>query len=83
MADLFQSKPIFINEEITEAMFVVIPGAAETIEAIQPLLDHCPSSKSCCLVAICIKGRFVIKVDCIDTANYLTAFEKLITVPGC
>ena len=64
-------------------MFVVIPGAAETIEAIQPLLDHCPSSKSCCLVAICIKGRFVIKVDCIDSANYLTAFEKLITVPGC
>ena len=73
----------YYNEEITEAMFVVIPGAAETIEAIQPLLDHCPSSKSCCLVAICIKGSFVIKVDCIDTANYLTAFEKLITVPGC
>ena len=83
MADLFQSKPIFIDEEITEAMFVVTPGAAEIIEAIQPLLDHCPSSASCCLVAICIKGSFVIRVDCIDTANSLTAFEKLITVPDC
>ena len=64
-------------------MFVVIPGAPEIIEAIQPLLDHCPSSASCCLVAICIKGSFVIRVDCIDTANSLTAFEKLSTVPGC
>ena len=64
-------------------MFVVIPGAPEIIEAIQPLLDHCPSSASCCLGAIYIKGSFVIRVDCIDTANSLTAFEKLSTVPGC
>ena len=81
--DLFQSKPIFTNEEITEAIFVVNPVAVEINEAIQPLLDHCPSSTSPCLVAIYIKGRFVIKIDCVKTADSLTAFEKLSTVLGC
>ena len=82
-ADLFQSKPIFANEEITEAMFVVIPGVVEINKAIQPLLYHCPSSTSCCLLAIYIKGSFVIRIDCINTADSLTAFENLGTVPGC
>ena len=80
--DLFQSKPIFTNEEITDTMFVVMPGAVEINEAIQPLLHHCPSSTSCCLVAICIKGSFAIGIDCINTADSLTAFENLGTVLG-
>ena len=81
--DLFQSKPIFTNEEITEAIFVVNPAAVEINEAIKPLLDHCPSFTSPCLVAIYIKGRFVIRIDCVNTADSLTAFEKLSTVLGC
>ena len=52
---------------MTEVMFVVIPGAVEINEAIQSLLDHCPSSTSCCLIAIYIKGSFVIWIDCINT----------------
>ena len=79
-ADLLQSKPIFTNEEITEAMFVVIPGAVKINGAIQSLLDHCPSSTSCRLVAIYIKGSFVIRVDCINTADSLIRVVKLSTV---
>ena len=56
--------------KITEAIFVVNPAAVEINEAIQPLLDHCPSSTSPCLVAIYIKGRFVIRVDCVWKAQH-------------
>ena len=80
---VFQSKPIFTNEELTEAIFVVNPAAVEINEAIQPLLDHCPSSTSPCLVVIYIKGRFFIRIDCVNTADSLTAFEKLSKVLGC
>ena len=69
--------------KITEAIFVVNPAAVEINEAIQPLLDHCPSSTSPCLVVIYIKGRFFIRIDCVNTADSLTAFEKLSKVLGC
>ena len=52
------------------------PAAVEINEAIQPLLDHCPSSTSPCLVAIYIKGRFVIRVDCVWKAQHSSLLLK-------
>ena len=53
--------------------FIVIPGVVEINNVTQSLLDHCSSSTSCCLVAIYIKGSFVIRVDCINTADSCSA----------
>ena len=78
--DLVQSQPKFANEEITKSLFVLLPGAVEINSAIHPFLDHCPSSTSCSLVTIDIKGTWTIRVDCINTTDGLAALVKLSTV---
>ena len=78
--DLVQSEPKSTNEKITESLFKIFPGAVEINNAIHSLLDHCPSSTSCRLIAIHIKGTWTIRVDCINTTDGLAAFVKLSTV---
>ena len=71
---LVQSKPKFADEEITEAMFVVSSFSLST-----------PPPTGCFLIAIYVTGIGIIRVDCVDTADYadsLTQFVQLSTVLG-
>ena len=79
---LVQSEPKFTNQ-VTEATFVVGPGAVKINRAIQSLLEHCPPTTGCCLVTEHIKGTWTIRVDCINTADSLTGFVQLSTVLNC
>ena len=81
--DLVQSKPKSTNEKITESLFKIFPGAVEINNAIHSLLDHCPSSTSCRLITIHIKGTWTIRVDCINTTDGLAAFVKLSAILIC
>ena len=74
-----QSEPE-LTDQVTEAMFVFIPGAVEINRAIHSLLDHCPSPTSCCMVTIYIEGAWTIWVDCVNTADPSTGFVQLSTV---
>ena len=76
---LIQSEPE-LTDQVTEAMFVFIPGAVEINGAIHSLLDHCPSPTSCCMVTIYIEGAWTIWVDCVNTADPSTGFVQLSTV---
>ena len=81
--DLVQSEPKSTNEKITESLFKIFPGAVEINNAIHSLLDHCPSSTSCRLITIHIKGTWTIRVDFINTTDGLAAFVKLSAVLIC
>ena len=81
--DLVQSEPKFTNEKITESLFKIFPGAVEINNAIHSLLDHCPSSTSCRLITIHIKGTWTIRVDCINTTDGSAVFVKLSAVLIC
>ena len=50
-----QSEPKF-TEQVTEAIFVVIPGAVKINGAVHSLLKDCPSPTGSSLVTIDIKG---------------------------
>ena len=76
---LVQSEPKF-TDQVTETMFVVIPGAVKINRAIHPLLDHCPSSTGCSLVTIYIEGAWTIWVDRVNTADPSAGFVQLGTV---
>ena len=76
-----QSEPKFADK-VTEAIFVVIPGAVEINRAIHSLLDHCPSPTSCHMVTIYIEGTWTIWVDCVNTTDPFTGFVKFSTVFG-
>ena len=77
-----QSEPKFTGK-VTEAIFVVIPGAVEINRAIHSLLKDCPSPARSSLVTRYVKGTWTIWVDCVNTANPLTGFVQLSTVFSC
>ena len=77
-----QSEPKF-TDKVTEAIFVVIPGAVEINRAIHSLLKDCPSPTRSSLVTRYVKGTWTIWVDCVNTANPLTGFVQLSTVFSC
>ena len=77
-----QSEPKF-TDKVTEAIFVVIPGAVEINRAIHSLLKDCPSPTRSSLITRYVKGTWTIWVDCVNTANPLTGFVQLSTVFSC
>ena len=76
---LVQSQPK-LAIQVTKAILVVRPAAAEINGAIHSLLEHCPPPTGCCLVTEHIKGTWTIRVDCINKADSLTGFVQLSTV---
>ena len=80
---LVQSEPKF-TDQVTDAAFVVIPGAMKTNGAIHSFPDHCLSPTSYNLVTIYIKGARTIWVDCVNSADpgtvCLQASETSITL---
>ena len=79
---LVQSEPKF-TDQVTEAMFVVIPGAIKINRAIHSLLEDCPPPTRSSLVTIYIKSAWAIWVDCVNTADPLTGMVELNTVLSC
>ena len=74
-----QSEPKF-TDKVTEAIFVVIPGAVKITRAIHSLLRDCPPPIGSSLVTKYIKGTWTSWVDCINTADLWTGFVQLSTV---
>ena len=67
--DLGQSEPVF-TLEVSETYFVLIPSAEEVDQAVQSLLEDCPSSSRGFLITKHVKGAFSIRVDLVHTAHF-------------
>ena len=79
--NLVQSKPK-LPIQVTKAILIVSPVAVEINRAILSLLEHSPSTTGCCLVTVHFKGTCTIRVNCIDTADFLSRFKNLYTASG-
>ena len=60
--------------------FVVIPATVEIDRTVQSLLKYCPASTGSGLFTIHIKGLLAIRVDCVHTADFLTATVDVGTI---
>jgi len=58
---------------VPKPRFVVIPATVEINRAVQSLLKYRPASTGSGLVTKYIKGLLAVRVDCIHTADSLTA----------